>query len=114
MATAPRTKPAAGHSRQMLQPQLLAMLLKLLGQEHRLMIVTLLRERERTVTDIVEGLRYHWPNVSQPAVSHHLTLMVAAGFLTCERRNRYTHYRFLEERWTQMLELLDQFGPAAA
>lgn len=43
---------------------------------------------------------------SQPTVSHHLSLLVDAGFLTRERRGRWAWYRLVPERLDVVRSLL--------
>jgi ArsR family transcriptional regulator len=50
-------------------------------------------EGEACACDLVEPL-----GRSQPTVSHHLALLVDAGFLTREKRGRWAWYRVVPER----------------
>lgn len=44
---------------------------------------------------------------SQPTVSHHLAVLVAAGFLTREKRGRWAWFRLRSERLRALGALLD-------
>ena len=48
---------------------------------------------EACACDLVEPL-----GRSQPTVSHHLSVLVDAGFLTREKRGRWAWYRIVPER----------------
>ena len=49
--------------------------------------------------------------VSQPTVSHHLSLLVEAGLLTREKRGRWAWYRVVPERLGMLRDVL---APGAA
>jgi DNA-binding transcriptional ArsR family regulator len=61
--------------------------LKALADETRLQILALLRDRELYAQEIVDRL-----HISQPAVSRHLNLMVAAGVLNIRREGNAKYY----------------------
>ena len=78
----------------------LAEALRVLADPARLRLMSLVAtspEGEACACDLVEPL-----GRSQPTVSHHLSLLVEAGFLTREKRGRWAWYRVVPER----LELL--------
>ncbi len=67
----------------------LAQVFKLLADESRLRIlITLSREGEMHVTSLCEML-----GQSQPAVSHHLTLLRMAGLVGFRRDGKFNFYR---------------------
>jgi ArsR family transcriptional regulator, arsenate/arsenite/antimonite-responsive transcriptional repressor len=66
----------------------LAHLFKALGDEHRLTILALLVEHgELNVTDLGQRL-----GQSQPAVSHHLNQLRAAGLIDYRRSGKFNFY----------------------
>ena len=87
----------------------LADALKVLADPARLRILSLVASStagETCACDLVEPL-----GRSQPTVSHHLSLLVDAGFLTREKRGKWAWYRVVPER----LELLRAaLGPEPA
>ena len=78
----------------------LADALKVLADPARLRLLSLVATAtggEACACDLVEPL-----GRSQPTVSHHLSMLVDAGFLSREKRGRWAWYRVVPER----LELL--------
>lgn len=60
---------------------------KLLGNNERMKILKLLKERKRNVTEIVKEL-----HIKQPLVSYHLTKMRKAGLIKSERNGKSNIY----------------------
>jgi len=74
----------------------LADALKVLADPARLRLLSLVASSptgEACACDLVEPL-----GRSQPTVSHHLSMLVDAGFLTREKRGRWAWYRVVPER----------------
>jgi ArsR family transcriptional regulator len=74
----------------------LADALKVLADPARLRLLSLVASAEAgeaCACDLVEPL-----GRSQPTVSHHLSMLVDAGFLTREKRGRWAWYRIVPER----------------
>lgn len=74
----------------------LADALKVLADPARLRLLSMVASSaagEACACDLVEPL-----GRSQPTVSHHLTMLVDAGFLTREKRGRWAWYRAVPER----------------
>ena len=74
----------------------LAEALKVLADPARLRLLSLVASAptgEACACDLVEPLQR-----SQPTVSHHLSLLVDAGFLSREKRGRWAWYRVVPER----------------
>jgi ArsR family transcriptional regulator len=61
--------------------------LKMLADKTRLTILTLLKERELCVCDIVETLE-----ISQPNASQHLRKLKSAGLVSETRRGNWVYY----------------------
>src|SRR5438067_13346380 len=69
----------------------LVQLFKLLGDETRLRIIYyLMQQNEMNVRTFCRLLRQ-----SQPAVSHHLALLRAAGVIDCRRDGKHNFYRLI-------------------
>lgn len=76
-----------------------ANLFKLLSDETRLRILTMLSERvEMCVRDLWQGL-----GQSQPAVSHHLGLLRAGGVVDTRHEGKHIYYRINAPRIEQVL-----------
>ncbi len=72
------------------------------GDPSRLKIVESLRERPRTVGEIVQAT-----GLSQPNVSNHLACLRECGLVTAERRGRYVLYRLSDDRVADLLALAE-------
>jgi ArsR family transcriptional regulator len=82
----------------------LAEALKVLADPARLRLLSLVASAasgEACACDLVEPL-----GRSQPTVSHHLSMLVDAGFLTREKRGRWAWYRVVPERLDQLRHAL--------
>lgn len=87
----------------------LADALKVLADPARLRLLSLVAsaaEGEACACDLVEPL-----GRSQPTVSHHLSTLVDAGFLTREKRGKWAWYRIVPERIEMLRAAL---GPTPA
>jgi len=83
---------------------------KLLADETRLRIVLLLLETgELNVRSLCERL-----NQSQPAVSHHLSLLRVAGFIERRRDGKSNYYHVVQEKLEVVLCLLFRTVPGRA
>ena len=65
-----------------------AALLKLIAHPHRLMILCLLLESEKNVTELVEAI-----GINQTAVSNHLAKLRSEGVVEYTRYHRVLQYR---------------------
>jgi len=80
----------------------LTSIFKMLADKSRLKIVlALARDGELHVSALCEMLAQ-----SQPAVSHHLTLMRMAGLVSYDRQGKHNYYHLASDN---MRDLLDQF-----
>jgi ArsR family transcriptional regulator len=82
----------------------LADALKVLADPARLRLLSLIaagQDGEACACDLVEPLER-----SQPTVSHHLSVLVDAGFLSREKRGRWAWYRVDRERLRALAGLL--------
>ncbi len=88
------------------QEQILLML-KALADESRLSLLRLLAKNEHTVTDLAVEV-----NLGEPTVSHHLTKLREAGFVTLRMAGNQRFYRVNEtglDRFKQLATLVEQF-----
>jgi len=65
--------------------------LKALGDENRIRILMLLRQRELCVCQLMGVL-----GISQPLVSRHLSVLKAAGLVRARREGKLMYYSFTE------------------
>ena len=83
---------------------------KLFADETRLRILFLLAQAKecnvRTLCDLL--------GQSQPAVSHHLALMRAAGLLALRRDGKHNFYSLTPSRFREVFELLFSMAPDKA
>ncbi|MDQ2678740.1 MAG: metalloregulator ArsR/SmtB family transcription factor [Actinomycetota bacterium] len=83
-----------------LDASILAEGFKALADPARLRLLSLVANAEggeACACDLIEPLER-----SQPTVSHHLSILVAAGLLTREKRGRWAWYRLVPERLTAL------------
>lgn len=48
--------------------------------------------------------------LSQPTISHHMRILVAAGLVATEWEGRWVHYRLRRSRFSQLVDHLARFG----
>ena len=81
-----------------------AQLLKLLGNEKRLLVLCFLAARgEMTVGELVDVVK-----LSQSALSQHLGKLRADGLVAFRRDAQTLHYRVADKRALQLLQVLKQ------
>jgi DNA-binding transcriptional ArsR family regulator len=81
-----------------------AQLLKLLGNESRLLILCFLAVRgEMTVGELVDVVK-----LSQSALSQHLARLREDGLVTFRRDSQTLHYRVIDQRALRVLGLLKE------
>lgn len=83
----------------------IAELLKLLANEHRLLILCALGKGPLTVGEI----HRFTPNITAPALSQHLNQMRMAGILESERRGMNVIYRIQDRRVTALLGVIKEY-----
>jgi len=69
----------------------------------RLSILAVLRNGERTVSEIVEAT-----GLTQSNVSNHLSCLRDCGLVTANQQGRFVYYELSDERVGQMLTLADE------
>lgn len=83
----------------------IAELLKVLANENRLMIFCTLMESPKTVKKIAEKV----PNVTQSALSQHLSLLKAHGILHSEKNGQTITYSVADERVVGVIQALRKY-----
>lgn len=82
----------------------IAELLKLLANEHRLLILCALTSGPLSVSQLHE----HTPRISLSALSQHLGQLKAAGILRCEKQGMRVLYEIQDPRVLPLMETLKQ------
>lgn len=85
-------------------PQRLVRLNRALGDESRLRILRLLRERDLYLTEIAQALE-----LSKPTAKHHLAQLRAAGLITMTEEGGYTYYSLRRERLREATVDLERY-----
>ena len=91
-------------SRFPLTPELLDLIaerFKALAEPARLRILNALREREKTVSDLIEET-----GLGQANVSKHLQLLHSLGFVERRKEGLYAYYRLANEDVFQLCDLM--------
>ncbi len=83
----------------------IADLLRLLANEHRLLILCALGNGPLTVGE----LHRFTPNITASALSQHLNQMRAAGILESEKRGMHVLYRIRDQRVTALLGAIKRY-----
>lgn len=87
-----------------MSPQLLELVaerFKALAEPARLQILDCLRDRERTVSEIVEAT-----GMGQANVSKHLALLLSLGFVARRKEGLYAYYTLADRRVFQLCDLM--------
>lgn len=86
------------------QAELLARTFKALGDPARVRLVSIIAAsegHEACVCDLIEPL-----GLSQPTVSHHLKILMEAGFLTRSKRGTWVYYAIVPGALDRLSKLL--------
>lgn len=86
------------------EAKILTELLKVLANEHRLMILCVLMEEPKTVGGISEKI----PDITQSALSQHLSVMKARGLLDCTKKGQSVTYRIADSRVEKVIKVLKE------
>ena len=86
------------------QAQKIAELLKLLANEHRLLIVCALIQGKLTVGEIHK----HAPDITASALSQHLNQLRTAGILASEKQGMTVIYWIQDERVIALMESIKE------
>lgn len=79
-----------------------AEMLKLLANENRLLILCALIKGKMNVNEIAEFV----PDITQSALSQHLTLMKTAGILCSEKKGMHVAYSIADTRVIELMDVL--------
>lgn len=85
-----------------------ARIISALDSEQRLQIISLLRERDHVVHEIVKAL-----DKSQPLVSQHLRVLKKAGLVTSTRSGREVVYQLCQPEVGKVIDLAASIGERA-
>jgi DNA-binding transcriptional ArsR family regulator len=80
----------------------IAELLKVLANENRLLIFCGLMQKPMTVNEIAK----HVPNITQSALSQHLSLLKAHGILDCVKSGQNVMYSISDHRVEEIIDVL--------
>ena len=86
------------------QAKKIADLLKLLANEHRLLILCALLNGELSVGEIHQ----YTPNITASALSQHLSQMKTAGILSSEKQGMNVYYRIRDKRIIALIDTIEK------
>ena len=81
----------------------LAKFLNALGNKKRLIIINVLKGKDRCVCELEALL-----DESQPSISHHLKILEKAGLIRGWKKGKFTHYDIVEKKIQSYLDLVIQ------
>ncbi len=82
-----------------------AQLLKNLANDNRLLILCALMENPMTVGELGTQV----PNISQPALSQHLSLLKAHGILACTKAGQHITYFISDKRVEALIDTIKEY-----
>jgi len=82
----------------------LSELLKVLSNQHRLLILCNLIEKDHTVSDLGKKL----PRITQSALSQHLAILKAHGILDSEKEGQTVTYSLADDRIKAVMRILKE------
>ena len=80
-------------------------LLKLIANPYRLMILCMLEEGEKTVSELHEKIE----SICMPALSQHLSALRLAGLIDNEKHGLHVYYKILDTRILSVMKTLKEF-----
>lgn len=83
----------------------IAELLRILANEHRLIILCILLENSQTVSEIAQKIS-KVSSISQPAISQHLSLLKAHGILDSQKSGLSVTYSIADNRVKEVIDVL--------
>ena len=91
----------------------LSLKLKAIADPHRLSILNFLLEPIQSCCSRDEGVcacdLEAFLGLSQPAVSHHMKLLVQAGFVRADKRGKWVYYDLLPDAFAAVREQLGRY-----
>ncbi|MFX0142413.1 MAG: ArsR/SmtB family transcription factor [Candidatus Hodarchaeota archaeon] len=83
--------------------KILTRFLNALANKKRLIILNILKEKDRCVCELEAVL-----DESQPSISHHLKILEKIGLIRGWKKGKFTHYDIVEKKIKSHLNLLNQ------
>ncbi|MFX1308787.1 MAG: ArsR/SmtB family transcription factor [Promethearchaeota archaeon] len=77
--------------------------LNALSNKKRLIILKILKEKDRCVCELEAVL-----DESQPSISHHLKILESTGLIRGWKKGKFTHYDVVKKQFDLYLNLLNQ------
>ena len=84
--------------------QLAAERFRALGDENRLRILALLKERELCAGDLLKSL-----SIVQSTLSHHMKILVESGLVTCRKQGKWSYYSVNADLREELDDVLGQW-----
>ena len=81
-----------------------AELFRALGDENRLRILELLKDRELCAGELLKSL-----SIVQSTLSHHMKILVESGLVICRKQGKWSYYSISPERGAQLNRLLERW-----
>lgn len=81
----------------------LTQFLNAIANKKRLIILHILKEKDRCVCELEAAL-----DESQPSISHHLKILENAGIIRGWKKGKFTHYDLIEKQIESYSNLLNQ------
>jgi len=78
--------------------------LKQFANKTRLLVLCLLLDEEKSVTELLDVV-----DVSQPVISQHLALLREAKMVSTRREGQTIYYRLADERVKRLIALMHEF-----
>ncbi len=78
-----------------------ALKFKALGDEIRLNILELIKEKEYCVCDLTDALK-----IKQPAVSYHIKILCDAKLIKCRNDGKWTYYSIAITNYKELIKYL--------
>lgn len=83
-------------------------ILRIMSNRYRIMVICKLMEEEKCVTDLNEGL-----NITQSALSQHLSLLRSAGLVNTRRDKQTIYYSIKDEKLKDLMMALSNIFQCA-
>ena len=84
-----------------------AKLFKALGDENRLEILMLIKEKEICATDILGNV-----SIGQSTLSHHMKILCECGMVNCRKSGKQTYYSISHDGAMQAEAYIEEFIPS--
>lgn len=81
-----------------------SVMFKILADETRLKILSLLGDQELCACKILDQLA-----IGQSTLSHHMKILCDADFVVCRKQGKWSHYSIRIEQFQKMHDYLKQF-----